>query len=195
MIDRKHERQDELTPALRRAVDLLREEPEPGDLWRHRLLREVEHPSAPAPVVEPASSERRWSLRPWTAIAAGLLCMTIGGGAVALWQNDRADVASVTRPATSFAATSASPTSVRFTLEAPAAASVALVGDFNGWNPQALPMRRAADGSWEVDVPLAPGRYTYSFVVDGVVASDPRAPRAAGDDFGAPSSVVLVRGS
>ncbi|HVZ48452.1 MAG TPA: isoamylase early set domain-containing protein, partial [Gemmatimonadaceae bacterium] len=87
-------------------------------------------------------------------------------------------------------------TTVRFTLVAPRAARVAVVGDFNHWDPARTPMRRAADGSrWEITVPLAPGRYDYSFVVDGVLATDPSAPRAPDADFGAPNSIVFVRGS
>jgi 1,4-alpha-glucan branching enzyme len=85
---------------------------------------------------------------------------------------------------------------VRFSLDAPAATTVSIVGDFNGWNPVALPMRRSADGArWEVDLVLPPGRYSYAFVVDGRLSPDPRAPRAASDDFGMPNSVLMVRGS
>jgi hypothetical protein len=54
-------------------------------------------------------------------------------------------------------------------------------------------MRRATDGrAWLLDVPLVPGRHVYSFVVDGDLTADPAAPRAGDDDFGVPSSVVLV---
>jgi len=85
---------------------------------------------------------------------------------------------------------------VRFVFVAPYASNVALVGDFNGWNPSKMPMRRSADGrAWLIDVPLAPGRHVYSFVVDGDLAADPAAPRAGDDDFGVPSSVVLVSGA
>jgi 1,4-alpha-glucan branching enzyme len=85
---------------------------------------------------------------------------------------------------------------VRFVFVAPYASRVSLVGDFNGWNAGAMPMRRTADGrAWLLDVPLVPGRHVYSFVVDGDLAPDPTAPRAAEDDFGVPSSVVLVAGA
>jgi hypothetical protein len=44
-----------------------------------------------------------------------------------------------------------------------------------------------------VDVPLAPGRHLYAFVVDGTRwTPDPNAPLAPGDDFGAPNSVIMV---
>src|SRR5262249_23900036 len=84
---------------------------------------------------------------------------------------------------------------VRFTLVAPNAARVSIVGDFNQWNPTTLPMRRSADGqTWEIEVPLAFGRYTYAFFVDGRIARDSAAAESANDGFGTPSSVVLVRG-
>jgi len=86
---------------------------------------------------------------------------------------------------------------VQFVFVAPRASSVSVVGDFNDWNLAATPLARAgAAGVWSVSVPLEPGRYTYAFVVDGRRwAADPDAPRAAGDDFGTPNSVVLVRGA
>jgi 1,4-alpha-glucan branching enzyme len=70
---------------------------------------------------------------------------------------------------------------------------VAIVGDFNQWNAESLPMRRSADGRrWEIEVRLPPGRYTYGFVVDGKLTPDPRAPESASDDFGIPNSVRMV---
>jgi hypothetical protein len=85
---------------------------------------------------------------------------------------------------------------VAFELTAPEASSVALVGDFNDWNAGVTPLKRAqANGRWEVTVPLAPGQYNYAFVVDGARwLPDPSAPRASGDDFGKPNSVVTVTG-
>jgi 1,4-alpha-glucan branching enzyme len=82
---------------------------------------------------------------------------------------------------------------VRFELSAPRASHVALVGSFNEWNPVATPLSRdPASGKWVVSLRLPPGRHVYAFVVDGDVTADPSAPRAADDDFGSPSSVVLV---
>jgi len=83
---------------------------------------------------------------------------------------------------------------VRFVFLAPNARSVALAGDFNNWSVGHTMMRRVSpSGLWTVDVPLHPGRYTYTFVVDGTRwVPDPSAPREIGDDFGAPSSVLAV---
>ena len=61
---------------------------------------------------------------------------------------------------------------------------------------KATPMaRRASDGSWSADVPLAPGRHVYAFVVDGkrwIV--DPLAPQAPDDGFG-PTNAVVIEGA
>jgi Carbohydrate-binding module 48 (Isoamylase N-terminal domain) len=84
---------------------------------------------------------------------------------------------------------------VQFVLVAPTAKSVALVGDFNDWS--AVPLAPVqVGGAWTITVPLAPGRYTYNFVVDGSrVMPDPAAPEAPADDFGTPASVVTVAGA
>ena len=56
---------------------------------------------------------------------------------------------------------------VHLTLQAPAAAQVAVVGDWNGWNPKAQPMKRQ-DGKWEIILDLERGRsYQYQFLIDG----------------------------
>ena len=84
---------------------------------------------------------------------------------------------------------------VPFVLMASNAARVSIVGDFNDWDPAATPLRRAGDHAWWVVVNLRPGRYRYSFVVDGTRwVADPGAPRAADNDFGAESSVVTIPG-
>jgi hypothetical protein len=86
------------------------------------------------------------------------------------------------------------PDAFQFVLVAPQAASVALVGDFNDWDPARAPMH-AARGVWATMIPLAPGRYRYAFLVNGVEwRADPGAPAARDDDFGTPSSVVTVGG-
>jgi hypothetical protein len=78
-------------------------------------------------------------------------------------------------------------------LAAPAS-RVAVVGDFNDWDPAATPLRRGGDGAtWTVELHLKPGRYHYTFLIDGRRwASDPAEPRAAESDFGAPMSVLTV---
>lgn len=85
---------------------------------------------------------------------------------------------------------------IRFVLVAPGASRVALVGDFNDWDPRAMPLRPAGDGRlWTIDVRLRPGRHEYAFVVNGRQwRVDPTAPRAVANDFGPPNSVIIVGG-
>lgn len=82
---------------------------------------------------------------------------------------------------------------VSFSLEAPQALQVSLVGDFNNWDPTATPLARGSAGRWETIVPLTPGRYQFTFVIDGSRwVRDPSLPQALGDDFGQPTSVITV---
>lgn len=56
---------------------------------------------------------------------------------------------------------------VTFICRAPAATEVYLVGDFNGWNSMANPMKRQADGAWRLELLLCHGHHQYLFLVDG----------------------------
>jgi hypothetical protein len=82
---------------------------------------------------------------------------------------------------------------VRLHLSSPAS-SVAVVGDFNDWDPAATPLRPTAEGGvWSVELRLKPGRYHYTFLIDGRRwEGDPSEPRAPESDFGAPLSVLTV---
>jgi hypothetical protein len=84
---------------------------------------------------------------------------------------------------------------VKFVLIAPQAASVSVVGDFNGWDTARHRAVRQPDGTWTAFVPLVPGRHVYSFVVDGQFVSDPTAPMAPDDGYGNRPSVLIVGGS
>jgi len=83
---------------------------------------------------------------------------------------------------------------VQFVLVTFSASSVSLVGDFNGWDAVATPMRRGSEsGVWTATVPLAPGCHSYAFVVDGDQwVADPQAPQAPADDYDMRRSVVVV---
>jgi hypothetical protein len=85
------------------------------------------------------------------------------------------------------------PRPVLLRLVAPASASVTVVGDFNDWNPAATPLEPSRAGEWTVRLRLPPGRYRYTFLVDGREwQRDPTEPPAADDDYGAPLSVITV---
>ncbi len=81
-----------------------------------------------------------------------------------------------------------------FSLYAPQAATVSLIGDFNGWGSvQEIPLRRQVDGNWVTDLPLPTGRYQYAFLIDDqTIVTDPRAEQHVSDDFGRRNAVVSV---
>ena len=82
---------------------------------------------------------------------------------------------------------------VTFVLVDLGAKQVALSGDFNGWSPNATPMRRDSSGHWETTLDLVPGRYQYKFVVDGEWVPDPLAHENVWNQHGTLNSVVEVR--
>lgn len=84
--------------------------------------------------------------------------------------------------------------SLQFSLYAPQAHSVALIGDFNGWGSTAeVKLKPSANGMWSVIVPLPAGRYQYAFLLDGQRwVTDPRAERHVNDDFGRQNAVITI---
>lgn len=83
---------------------------------------------------------------------------------------------------------------LRFSLYAPQAGSVTLIGDFNGWGSTTeLRLEPTDNGTWSVVVPLPSGRYQYAFLVDGQRwVTDPRAEQQVSDDFGRQNAVVTI---
>ena len=72
---------------------------------------------------------------------------------------------------------------------------VSLSGDFNGWSPDATPLKRHDDGHWETTIELAPGRYEYKFVRDGEWMPDLLARENVLNGYGTLNSVIEVRAS
>jgi 1,4-alpha-glucan branching enzyme len=81
---------------------------------------------------------------------------------------------------------------VRFICTASQAKQVALVGDFNNWDPAACPMQRQPDGAWFVQVELHHGYHQYRFLVDGKPMLDPNAQGVARDEHGEKVSLLPV---
>jgi hypothetical protein len=138
-----------------------------------------------------AAPGRRWgAVIAGAAIAAGLLL------AVSLrHQGEPAEPLPLAVP--SFAGTPAASGDARpvyLRLDAPASSRVAVVGDFNDWDPTATPLRPTGTaGTWMVELRLKPGRDHYTFVSDGRRwERAPREPPAGDSDFGAPVSVLTV---
>lgn len=82
---------------------------------------------------------------------------------------------------------------MRVALLNPQAESVTIAGDFNGWDPQSLPLRRADNGLWTITIPLKPGRYEYMYQVDGKWVTDPLASEFSPDGFGEENAVLNVQ--
>ena len=81
---------------------------------------------------------------------------------------------------------------VNFICRAPQARSVSLVGDFNGWNPLAHPMKQMPDRSWLLTVELKHGHHRYAFLADGVLTLDPHAQGITRNDKGERVCLVPV---
>jgi 1,4-alpha-glucan branching enzyme len=81
---------------------------------------------------------------------------------------------------------------VNFTLPAPEAHSVLLVGDFNNWNTYSHLLKKYSNGRWKTSISLEPGRYEYRFVVDGVWQNDPQCTAFTPNPFGSTNCVLLV---
>jgi hypothetical protein len=154
---------------------------EPRDPLIESVVRELQKPVALDPELEPRimaelrqpplpTLGRGWI--PWAALA-----LAAGLAGMLLVSYDRHRLPKV-----------------EFVLDMPNASSVTLVGDFNNWSPEATPLSRGSQGRWATRLPLAPGRYQFTFIVDGQRwVPDPARPRAP-DDFGEPTSVVTVIG-
>ena len=176
--DRDDELQDDL---LRRVVAELRRPVRLDPAVDLRAMRAIREGDGAAAV---GRTRVRLAALAGTAIAAGLLIAVLlrpaprpdHGGTVA-----REVVLEGTR-------------SVSFRLAAPASSRVAVVGDFNDWDPAATPLRpTSTHGVWTVELRLKPGRYHYAFLIDGRRwEGDPSEPRAPESDFGAPVSVLTV---
>jgi len=72
--------------------------------------------------------------------------------------------------------------------------TMAIAGDFNGWNPQANLLEDSeGDGIWTGTLKLEPGRYEYMFVLDGEKwFPDPNALRYVKDGFGNRNAILEI---
>ena len=81
---------------------------------------------------------------------------------------------------------------VRFELDRLGARKVSLVGSFNHWRRNGMPMVDFGGGHWVVEVPLPPGRHEYFFVADGVRIADPLASRYERNPNGGLNSILHI---
>jgi hypothetical protein len=156
-----------LTPELASAIECLRVEEPVSAGWRRSLIEGVE-------AVRRKQRIQRRLIGVAGLAAAAAVCAVIA------------------RPSSHGIVSVGRSSAVHFQIDAPSARRVSLVGDFDGWNPSAIPMRRSGSGAWIIDVQLPAGRHAFAFSVDGHLTIDPTAALAADDNFGVPSSVVVV---
>ena len=77
---------------------------------------------------------------------------------------------------------------VRFRM--PAAQTVAIAGNWNGWTPK--PLRELGDGIWEAALRLEPGTYYFNLVVDGKQWVVPAGVAVMSDGMGGMLAVLNV---
>ena len=135
------------------------------------------------------------------AMAAGLIgTLLLGDAAVRMSLASRRESAVAPLPPTAVASGITRDTVhvVRFVFMDSHARTIAVVGDFNGWDKRATELVRTPNGkAWIVSVTLTPGRHEYAFVVEDEKGEHWVADPAAAtlhDDFGTESSVVQVGG-
>lgn len=152
---------------------------------REAVLREV--------ALMPVPLWRRltdWCFRPRTVRitpAAGAFAVAASAALLLLWPGSAP-------PSDPAAVAGASQVVTRFVLVAPEASSVQLTGDFVSWSQEGIELEDLrGTGIWTADVPLPPGIYQYTFIVNGTEwRVDPRAVAQVDDGFGQANSIVIV---
>lgn len=79
-----------------------------------------------------------------------------------------------------------------FSITAPGASTVLLVGDFTHWQDQPISMVKRAHGVWTASVNLRPGTYHYRFLVDGQWRDDPQNTLRVPNPYGGENCVRAV---
>jgi len=82
---------------------------------------------------------------------------------------------------------------VSFRLHAPHAREVAVAGSFNNWDPSARLLKREPDGNWTITFFLAPGKYEYRLVVDGIWTDDPSCTARCRNQYGGENCILEVK--
>ncbi|MDH3360447.1 MAG: glycoside hydrolase family 13 [Desulfobulbaceae bacterium] len=82
--------------------------------------------------------------------------------------------------------------STEFTITAPDAKEVFLVGEFNNWCGDDFRMRRYKGGVFKKKVKLRQGNYQYRFVVDNEWWTDPANPDRCPNSFGSENSIITI---
>jgi len=79
-----------------------------------------------------------------------------------------------------------------FSLHAPEASAVQLVGDFTSWTESPINMEKDLEGIWRVTIALEPGQHSYRFIADGQWCDDPECLLREPTPYGSENSVRQV---
>ena len=79
-----------------------------------------------------------------------------------------------------------------FHLNNPNAQRVLLVGDFTDWQQRSITMKKDTNGLWTATVNLAPGTYSYLFIIDGEWCEDPECAVRVANPYGGQNMVRQV---
>ncbi len=82
---------------------------------------------------------------------------------------------------------------IEFRIYKPKARLIAIVGDFNNWNPENDLLRKDRNGIWRLKKELLPGVYKYKFIIDGDWQTDLYNYQTVYDANGAIYSVIRVK--
>jgi 1,4-alpha-glucan branching enzyme len=81
---------------------------------------------------------------------------------------------------------------VTFSIAANDANKVAVIGDFNEWNPKAAPLKKLKNGTFKGTLDLKKGQsYEFRYAVDGDYVNDEEADAYLWNDFAAGENGVL----
>lgn len=73
---------------------------------------------------------------------------------------------------------------VTFSIDAPEATEVVLVGDFNDWDKSATPLKKLKNGTFKVIIDLETEKsYEYKYVIDGTYVNDEEPEALIFNDF------------
>ena len=81
---------------------------------------------------------------------------------------------------------------VKFSITAPQAHEVALLGDFTDWEKAPVALKKQSSGEWAATLSLSPGEYQYRLRVDGQWQDDPTCAAHVPNSFGSQNCVRQV---
>ncbi len=183
---------EELNPEAQAEAEMWRrltgemktEEPRQAPVWMENAVM-----SQIALADAPRDSVFAWLLRPRTIRLSPLTSLAMAAAAVAVFVMlpNRAPEVLLPGPV------AVTQILVEFSLDAPGATTVAVAGDFSGWESNFVLDDANGDGIWTGRIPITPGVHKYMFVIDGTEwVTDPRAQRYSDDGFGNRNAVLAV---